>query len=503
MKQLRFEEKDKLADFLERIQETSEEEIEITFAGSGLEQSTLDKKVILAVGEKLGKKISFREKSQPVAAEATQRGHGFVEGKDVAEEVQSLPLQKPESGESVPTSVKKKNFLSKLRLLLKGLKWVYVAAGIVLLFVVIGVLAFWFIPSAYVTIFTKQQFQEAEFPLKASESVEKADKDAGMLPLKALEDTVEDSIEVKTTGSTTVGTPAKGRVTIVNNDTNDKTFFKGAVLTTASGSKIEFILDETISIPGSPPGCGASPFPPCNEVGANVTAKLIGESGNLKSGTVFKVGDADLLEVSAVNTTNFTGGTSKKITVVSADDQKKAKEDLLKKMQETSRKDLETENPQIIIPEDGFKSEIVKEEYSHKVGEETTTLRLAMETKFLVKSFSRNDLQDILLSEIADNIPNGFVVDKNNIFVTSEILDEEDGEFSIVGKIKVSLIPNLNQDEIKEKIAGKDFGSVDQYLKSLNSVSGFEVKISPLPFKIFGILPMLKSKISLDIKSEE
>jgi len=96
-----------------------------------------------------------------------------------------------------------------------------------------------------------------------------------------------------------------------------------------------------------------------------------------------------------------------------------------------------------------------------------------------------------------------FVVDENNIFVTSEILDEKDGEYNIVGKIKAALLPNLKEDEVKSNIAGKDFGSADKYLKGLNSVSGFEVKIKPTPFKIFGILPMLKSKISLEIKPEE
>ena len=506
MKQLRFEEKDKLADILKAVQDTPEEELEIIFVGSGLDQATLDNKVIATTAEKLGKKITFREKDLPTPSVPTnfaQDDHGFVEGRDVAEENKSALPTKPEETVPVAASAKKQNFISKLKILLKGPKWLYFLAAGVLFFVIGGGFAFWLLPSATVTIFTKAQFQEAEFPLKASESIENVDKEAGLVPLKILEDTVEDSIEVQTTGSTTVGTPAKGRVTIVNKDTNDKTFFKGAVLTTISGPKIEFTLDEVVNIAASPDGCGPPSPTPCEEVGADVTAKAIGEPGNLKSGTVFKVGDADLLAVSAANPTNFTGGTSKKITVVSANDQKKAKEDLLKKMQDTSRKDLETENPQIIIPEDGFQSEIVKEEYSHKVGEEATTLRLSMETKFSAKSFSRNDLQDILLSEITGNIPSDFVVDENNIFVTSEILDEKDGEYNIVGKIKAALLPNLKEDEVKSNIAGKDFGSADKYLKGLNSVSGFEVKIKPTPFKIFGILPMLKSKISLEIKPEE
>ena len=59
MKQLRFEEKDKLTDILKAVQDTTEEEVEVIFVGSGLDQATLDKRVITTTAEKLGKKRSL------------------------------------------------------------------------------------------------------------------------------------------------------------------------------------------------------------------------------------------------------------------------------------------------------------------------------------------------------------------------------------------------------------------------------------------------------------
>lgn len=496
MKQLRFEEKDKLPDILEAIHKTSDEEIEITISGGQVLDLTLDKKVLTLAAEKLGKKLTFRDKTQPRTPQPQTHekptGHGFVEGEDVAEPKTEA---KPEAG----TPVKKRNWFSKLPFL-KGPKWVYIVLGAVLLFIVVGATSFWLLPSAKVTLFTTAQFQEAEFPLTASETIQKADKEAGMIPLKVLESSQEDSIETQSTGSKTVGSKAKGRVKVVNRDTsNSKTFFKGSVITTTSGPNVSFTLDKSATLSAAPVGCEAD----CPQVGVDITAKVIGDSGNLKSGTVFKVGDADVNLVFAKNETNFSGGSSKKITIVSADDHKKSKEDLLKKLEEAVKKKLETENPQIVIPEGGFENEITSEVYSQKVGDEKSSFRLSMEVKFSAKSFSENDLKEILIDEISDNIPNDFVLDPDNVIVSSEVLRQEGTDLNILGKIKAALLPAINEEEVKRNISGKDFGSVDGYLQSLNSVSGFEIKVMPSPFRIFGILPLLKNKIDIDIKAED
>jgi hypothetical protein len=496
MKEIRFEEKDKLSDILETVQNTTDHEIEIATSGSDIWDTQLNKKVITLAAEKQEKKISFRDKKKPPVpqdqAAPEKENLGFVEGKDVAEEKTQTPV------ETTPPP-KKKGLFPKIPFL-KGPKWIYFVLGFIGLLLVAGFITFWFLPSATVKLFTAPQFQEAEFSLVASEAVEEADKEEGVIPLKTLETSEEDSIETKASGSKTVGTKATGRVKIVNRDaSNSKKFFKGTVITPVSGAKISFTLNQTATLSAAPVGCEND----CPQKGVDITSKVIGSSGNLKSGTVFKVGDANVNLVFAKNETNFSGGSSEKLTVVSAEDQKKAKEDLLEKMEKGAKKSLEEKNPGATIPAGGLKNEIINQTYSQNIGDEADSFRLSMQVEFLAKSFSEIDLENFLVSEIEEKIPNDFTLDKENILVSSEILGEDQEGLNVLGKIKAALLPKVNEEEIRRNIAGKNFGSVDNYLKSLNSVSGFEIKVAPLPFRIFGILPFMGGRIKIEVVQEE
>src|SRR3990172_4953334 len=454
MKRIEFDENSKLADVLNSIKETSEKELEIfVFPGSEALKLSANMDAINHFAEKEGKKVIVKgdfgkeipkEEVRKEVSNGKEENLGFVEGADVARGAEAV---KPEQ----PALEKKSKFpLPKIPSLgfLKGKRWVYFAAGsgVVLVMVLLGV--FWFVPQATVKLITEPQFKEAELTMVASASADEVDLENGTVPLKILYTTAEDVTEAKSTGTKTVGTQAKGRVTIVNRSDTNKSFFAGTIITPTSGQKTQFQLDETATISASPAGCGAPPFPSCEETGANVTAVAIGEEGNLKSGTVFKVGSADILAVSAVNATNFTGGSSKKLTVVSGDDQKKAKDELMKKLETKAKEELEKENTGIVIPEDGLSGEISNEIYSKKVGEEASDFRLSLQVKFTAKSFSEDDLKNLLIKSISQSVPSGYVIDRESSIVKAEILEQTGENLKVLGKIKANLVPDVDKQKI-------------------------------------------------------
>lgn len=497
MKRLEFKENQKLADVLKAINEESEKEIEIfVYPGGDVLKVPTNIETINSLAESLGKKVVIKgdfevEPKEPVVKEK-EENLGFVEGKDVAIEKE-------------PPTEKKRilSFLKFPRLKLpKGRKRIYIIAGVIVLTVVIGASVVWFVPKAEVTLITETQFKEAELSLIASAAIDEVDIDKGIVPLKNLETTQEDVLEAKSTGSKKVGTAAKGRVAIVNHDTFKKAYFAGTIISQISGSKIQFKLEQSATISASPAGCGSSPSPPCKEAGVDVTAVSIGDGGNLKSGTVFKIGSANLLKVSGVNATNFTGGSSKKLTIVSSDDQKKTKEELLEKLEAEAIEELEKDNPDIVVPEGGLEAEVLNEVYSKKVGEEADDFRLSLQVKFTAKVFSEEDLKDVLIASISSTIPDDFKIDREGTVVESEILEGGDDDIKILGKIKAILVPEVNIAQIKSRIAGKDFSSTDRYLKSLNSISGFEIKMTPTFFRIFGTMPFSKSRIEIELVTE-
>ncbi|OGY25475.1 MAG: hypothetical protein A2Z11_03540 [Candidatus Woykebacteria bacterium RBG_16_43_9] len=496
MKRLEFDEKNNLADVLKAIQNEPETEIEIyIFPGSEILKDSANKSVIELLAKQLDKKIVLKGEEGPkqVADETTSKKegkeedeHGFVEGKDVAEE------RVGESKFSLPKFPKLK--------FLKGPRWLFFLAGFIGLVIIAVILTFWLVPTATVTLTAEQKFKESELALIASAEAEEVDVDKGILPLKTLDTTIEDVLETKATGTKTVGTNAKGRVKIVNRDTKNKTFFAGTTIKTISNPILTFTLDETATISASPAGCIAD----CKETAVNVTAKEIGEKGNLAAGTKFQVGSVtDTTKVVAESLTNFTGGSSKKITVVSANDQKKAKEELLEKMEKKAKEELEKSNPGIVIPEGGLEPQILNEAYSKKTGEEALDFRLSLEVKFTAKIFSEEDLINLMIGSISETLPSGFEIDKEASVVESEILEKGDTDLKILGKIKASLVPIINTDEVVKNISGKDFGSTDKYLKSMNSITSFEIKLSPSVFRIFGTMPFARSRIKVELVQKE
>jgi hypothetical protein len=510
MKRLEFDENTKLADILRKIQQDQEPEIEILIPPQvPLLKLGLNKEIIRSVGQASGKKIIFKDElvakkleaaaGTTAATGAASENLGFVEGKDIAHETEAQPLPTEE-----PLPVTKKRFsfpkipFSKI---IKGPKWLYFLAGFIILLIIGGIFLFWSVPSATVTLITEKQFKDAELTLVASSTADKVDADKGIIPMKILDTDQEDTGEAKATGTKTIGTPAKGRVSIVNRDTAEKKYFAGTVITPTSGTALQFTLDTAATISASQLGCGANPSPPCSQSAVDVTAKTIGEESNLAAGTVFKVGNADVNLVFAVSGTNFTGGTSKKVTVISADDQKKAKEDLIKKMEEKAKKDLEEKNHGIVIADGGLENTVTEEVYSNKVDEEAADFQVSLKVKFTAKVFAEKDLKNLLIKSISDSIPAGYSIDQDHSVVSGEVLEKLGDDLKVLGKIKAELSPNIPTDEIKRNLAGKNFNATDSYLKSLGYE--FEVKVNPAFFRIFGNMPFSNNRIEIKVSQKE
>lgn len=503
MKRLEFDEKHNLTDVLESIKKDTSSEIEVfIFPGSDILKDSANQDIIQLLAEKLGKKVIIKgdgiQSAPLIAAGAiavSADNLGFIEGQDIAE------IQKTAD---TPEKPKSSRFSKLFKLpdlkFLKGKKWLYFGAGFIGLTIILIIGLFWLVPSAKITLITEKKFQDSELLLVASLESTQVDKEKGVIPLKTIDTTKEDAVTKKATGTKTVGTNAKGRVKIINRDTSEKKFFSGTQIKTLSGKTLLFTLDESATLSAAPIGCTND----CPEKAVNVTSVQIGEDSNLKSGTKFQVGSVvDTTNVVSESLTNFQGGSSKKVTVVSADDQIKAKEELLEKMEKEATEEFESENPDIVIPEGGLENKILNETFSKKVGEEASDFRLSLEVKFTAKIFSEEDLKTLLVKTVEDTIPTGFEVDEKNSIVSGEIIESGETDLKVMGKIEASLIPIVNKKEIIRNISGKDFGTTDKYLKSINSVSGFEIKLSPPFYKFFGTMPYRGNQIDIIVKQKQ
>jgi hypothetical protein len=530
MKFLEFDENTKLSDILKSIQDETETAIEIKIApGNSLLQNKVNKELILLAAERFGKKLSFREKNHVVTHEKSEatlptpipesapveqsiENHGFLEGKDVAEEPVKEAEQKPPQEDSTNLPEENPPTPPGKRIKLKmpgfnpfrGPKWIYFVLGILLLLVGSGVAAFYLLPHAQVDLYTKGQFKEAEVNLASSNTVEAVDEEKGLIPQQTLENTQEDSGEFKATGKKTIGTAAKGSITIYNCTLQTKPFFVGTTVTVASGTsagkKFKIIgPGEKVEVPPRS-GIGGCTGP--GQKVADVEALSIGADYNVAANNTFSIGSAVIDDVYGTNSSVFTGGSSKQVTVISADDQKKAKEDLTKKMEEKARQELEDDNPDFVIPNDALESKVVNEDYDKAVGVEAENFKLSLKMQFSTSAFSEADLKKILVKKVSEDIPSGYKIDEEGSEVQSEILSKEKDGLRLLGEIRASLVPSVNEDDIKRNIAGKNFATSRNYLESLESVTKAEIKVTPFLFRIFGIMPTSANNITVKIINE-
>jgi hypothetical protein len=373
-------------------------------------------------------------------------------------------------------------------------RWLIISTVLVIL--AVGLIAlFLLVPSATLTLSLKEQNKEVSKELVADTSLKTLDQKAEKIPLMTKEVTKEGSDQMDASGKKTVGTFAKGRVTITNQDTtSEKNFVAGTILTPeTSDSSISFKLDEDKTIEKATPGPNGQ-----KSVGANVTALSPGEKGNLPANTVFKVGTSPDYLVYATNDVAFTGGSTKQITVASADDRNTLRAKIIDDLKQQSEEELSKSTSGSLAVKDSEETSVITETYTpNSLETETSSLKATIKIQSKIYLVKKDDLKTLLLSKLKESQGN-FKVNEDNLIVSAEYINKESSNsLNIRGKLKASLIPKVDEVEIKNNLKGKSFDQVASYLSGLKEVTSFKVELAPSLFRILRIMPFLGSKIKI------
>src|SRR3989344_3204963 len=214
-------------------------------------------------------------------------------------------------------SKNKGKFLGKLPVLNLTLRAKKILILPVLVLVILLV-AYLTLIKATVIVYVEPRILEKDTQVTADPKVSQVDEQNKIIPGEIVEVQVSGTDKSPVTGKKQVGDPAKGQVTIYNKINESKTFSKGTSLVGPGGLK--FILDTSVTIASQSAVEGGISFGK-NSVG--VKASDIGADGNLPSGSEMIVSNLATSQVSAKAEGNFSGGTSKEVTVVTDADQKK------------------------------------------------------------------------------------------------------------------------------------------------------------------------------------
>lgn len=294
------------------------------------------------------------------------------------------------------------------------------------------------------------------------------------------------------TGTKEVGEKAKGDVTVFNWTTSETEFPADTIIISKNGIKFSLASDVSIaSRSASTPGK------------SNVAAQAVdfGPEGNISGGTDFTFQEFDELLYSASNENAFAGGDKKNVTVVSEEDLDKLEESLRQSLKETATNDLKNKTFGQTINEDAIVVEVAKKTFDKKVDDEAALVSLDMEVEASTLTYSEDELKKLLAENANSNAPNDKLEARfENIEILSADSKVSANTLNLTGKFKVNYTPKFNQDELKDKIAGKSEKEAREIIKEIGEVTDVTVNFSP-NFLIISSIPKNKEKITFKIES--
>ena len=397
----------------------------------------------------------------------------------------------------------------------------FIIGGAIILIVVIG-LSIWMnvvAPAAKITVkvhTTAENFTEkVSFVNDESKSKPKE----GVFYIEEKTVTKKAEGDFKATGQVDKGAKASGTVTIVrpkgdtvNCDETNSNFSipKGTVVTIAGK---EFIIsdggsanagDSQIAAVGRGSRQVCSLKEDISSGALKVVAKEVGDSYNLAAGSETKL-SLNTTKKYTITSSAMTGGSSKKVTVVSKEDVDGASSGLEMSSQNEVREELAKEFGADYILLGTMKQSDPKITTSPALNEEVgenVTPKIVKEVTYTLYAVQREQVKtyitEIVSAKLGDNTQEIYDTGIDKAFFES--FKNSDNDNSAKLKTTTKTGPRVTDEMVREKALGKKVGEVQSLLKSIKGVSS--VKVDTSYFFVMSV-PSDTNKVEVNIEVEE
>lgn len=360
--------------------------------------------------------------------------------------------------------------------------------------------AVFFAPKATITIKTQAKELPSEFDFVAdtNENVE-FNEEQKVVPAETKEVEKNDSEKVQTTGERDDGKKSSGTVTLKNCK-----FGSGKVTlpagTGVSAGEFTFVTQQAVAVPVDSFAGGNCIS---NTVDVPVTAQEPGDKYNISARDFTVAGKPDMQALGSA----MTGGTTKKVKIVSQKDIDLAKERLASKqnsVQDELKAEFEEEG-YVAVPET-FKSASASYNPSPGVGSESNEVTVSVTTKYSMMGVKKDDLRKLVENSIKDEEgANGQTllkdgIDQATFKLLSGLGQTGAGQQAMSFSTTVVVGPDINIDQIRTELAGKKKSQAEELLKAREGVIDPTVKFSP--FWVSSV-PGKASKVTIEIQQAD
>lgn len=421
-------------------------------------------------------------------------------------EIDNTPKVPAAGAETASGSKPKKNKKTKVPNFAKFRKKAIIIA--LILFLLIGglVYAFTVAPKATVTVKAQTSQLPINFDFTADPKINSPDTDNKVVRANTQTTQKSDTEKVDASGTANKGKKASGSVTMTAKKCGGNPFTAPSSVpagTGVSANGITYLTQEGTSFttngaqPDSQPNC--YDYPAVNNT--SITAQSAGKDANTNN-TGFSVnGRSDVTAQGSAS-----GGTDKNVKVVTQDDVNKA-EERIKGAPNTTHDDFaaQLKKDGYVPIEDSYKAKQGNYDISPNVGGEGDQVTVSATTTYTMTGVKEDDLKQLIEKEVKDQSQGkdqnilSYGID-NAKFKVNKTSGLQDGQMSLSIDAKVVVGPNLNQDDIKNKISGKKPGEVRDILGQIPGLNDPQVNLSP--FWVSKV-PANHSKIIIDVQQAD
>lgn len=526
MRLLEFDSKASLASVIEAIKAVPEKEVTLRIpAETGWLKNPVNEKILRKSVLGFGKTVHLEGRSDiepevvaaaPAAMPASPAPlehdeAGFVVGGDVMGQPVALAPPPPEPvqfkvSEELPTAPVLAESGGRWKRFLRFIirRWAFALAAAFGLLLLLGAYVVLALPKADVKIIVQERPLEREATLTASTAVTKIDIDARKIPALAKTSSQSGSSKTTSTGKKSVGTQAKGTVTVYNGTDQDKTFAAGQKITakTSTGSAtLKYLFDKTLTVPKRT----SSSVPLSYNSGSaevTVTAERIGAEYNQSINTEFTVDGQSSLDAQAKNDkVALSGGSSRDVQVVASADLDKLLTDLQKDLESKGKSDLERQaGSDYQVIDKALKTTVISKVYDKKIDDEATDVNLNLTIEIKGTVYSNKDLKEILSKTLEQAAPDGYEVSDEGQQTSADLVSvEANGDLTFIGRIRANLVPKFDKDKLSRDLSGKKPDAAETYLKAIPSVLSYQVNIWPNLPDFFRAFPRDTKRIHISV----
>lgn len=382
-----------------------------------------------------------------------------------------------------------------------GTKQFRITLAVILLILVAafgaGIFFLWSTAHANIEITIKTAPVLQDIQLTLDPTAQQSDPSAGILKVEKVEKEVTGELEDNTTGTKVVGDKAKGKVTIYNATTGDKKLVAGTVFT--APNNLKFTLDTEVVVASS---SGTAESAKAGTADVAVTATNIGTESNIGAKTKFSVANFDQGSYVAINNDALSGGSSREIQAVSKEDHAKLENLLTKQLQQQALTALNTDQQQgvRIIPVGTVT--VKSKTYTAKIGDEATTLKLAMTMTATALRYKTSDLVSVATAMLQSSMTDGAVLREEKTQIDpGEVQQTPTTGIQLKATLSSEIIPAVDKQKLAALVVGKTIPQALSILKEQKEIGNAEIAVSPrLAQIIFTAIPKDIDRITIQTK---